>query len=363
MPLSVHPPTPSAQTAAADLPQVSPRDGLPGIMQVTEHVYTGLIDDAEQWTVVPYLLDSSAFDQDVVVETDNLNRAILRFGDGEYGKQPRQDAFFHVIYRIGVGTVGNVGADALINLLPTTLNYQPDSLTQLPLDMQITEVRNPLPAWGGVDPEPLDQVKQLAPTAFGAEQFFAVTEADYAAAAMKHPAVRNAVATFRWTGSWHTVFLTLDLAANVAADDLVTRQSVLNFVSRYKLAGYDLEIDDPIFVPIMLELDVCAQQSYFRSDVEQALLKELSSGTLPGNKLGFFNADNFTFNQSLYLSALYERIERVQGVESVKVLRFSRRYEADPDPDSPRDPEESGQRLYRGRAAGDHPARQRSELP
>ena len=334
-PLSVHPPPP-AQTAVQELQQVSPRGGASGIMAVTEHVYnrTRTVSDAKKWTVAPYLLDSTAFDQAVVVETDNLNRAILRFGDGEYGKKPRKDAFFHVIYRIGVGTVGNVGADALVNLLPTMLAYQRDRLDQVPLDPQISAVRNPLPAWGGIDPEALDQVKRLAPTAFGAEQFFAVTEADYAAAAKKHPAVRNAVATFRWTGSWHTVFLNIDLAAN-ATRDTAMQQSILNFVSRYKLAGYDLELNDPIFVPIMLELEVCAAPGYFRSDVEQALLKELSSGVLSGGKLGFFNADNFTFNQSLYLSQLYERIERVQGVESVKVLRFARRYEADPDSDRP----------------------------
>jgi hypothetical protein len=331
-PLSFHPPEPSAQAAVSEFQQVSPRAALPGVMDVTEHVYTGMVSDTEQWTVVPYLLDSGPFDQDVVVETDNLSRAILRYGDGQYGKRPRQDAFFHIIYRVGVGTVGNVGADALVNVLPTMLEYHPDSLAQVTLDPQITAVRNPLSAWGGIEAETIDQVKQLAPTAFGAEQFFAVTEADYAAAAVKHSAVRNAVATFRWTGSWHTVFLTIDLTAS-ATDDKTTRQSILDFVSRYKLAGYDLEINDPIFVPIMLELEVCASSGYFRSDVEQALLKELSSGVLPGGELGFFNADNFTFNQSLYLSQLYERIERVQGVESVKVLRFSRRYEADPDPD------------------------------
>jgi hypothetical protein len=332
-PLSFHPP-PAGLAAVRELQQVSPREGSPGVMAVTEHVYTGMASDAEQWTVAPNLLDSAAFDQNIVVETDNLNRAILRYGDGVYGKKPRKDAFFHVIYRVGVGTTGNVGADALAHILPTMLAYQPDALALAPLDPQISAVRNPVPAWGGHDPETLEQVKRLAPSAFGSEHFFAVTEADYAAAAQKHPAVRNAVATFRWTGSWHTVFVNVDLASS-ATRDSATEHSILTFLSRYKLAGYDLEINDPIFVPIMLELDICAAPGYFRSDVEQALRQELSSGFLPGGATGFFNADNFTFNQSLYLSQLYERIARVQGVESVKVLRFSRRYEADPDPDRP----------------------------
>ena len=37
-----------------------------------------------------------------------------------------------------------------------------------------------------------------------------MTEADYAVVTERHPGVQRAVATFRWTGSWHTVFITVD---------------------------------------------------------------------------------------------------------------------------------------------------------
>lgn len=333
-PLSIHPPPPTAAMSAQTLQEVTRQAGLPGISAVTEHVYSGVVSAAEAWRIVPSLLESDAFDQEVTVETDNLNRAILRFGDGEFGKKPRQEAFFHVIYRVGVGAIGNVGADALRHLLPTLLTYQPDALTQAPLDPLISAVRNPLPAWGGIDPETQEQVKALAPAALQAEPLFAVTTADYVKAALKHPAVRNAVATFRWTGSWHTAFVTIDLAANVPPG-AATQQSIRQHLARYQLAGYDLELNDPIFVPILLELDVCAAPGYFRSDVEQALLAALSNRLLPDGTLGFFNADNFTFNQSLYLSQLYARIAAVQGVATIKVRRFARRYEADPDPARP----------------------------
>ena len=41
-------------------------------------------------------------------------------------------------------------------------------------------------------------------------QFRAVTEDDYATAALTIAGVAGAVASFRWTGSWYTVFIGID---------------------------------------------------------------------------------------------------------------------------------------------------------
>src|SRR5207248_624532 len=149
------------------------------------------------WVPLADLLASGPFDHVFAVETNNLGQAQLRFGDNVYGQALPDKAFIHVEYRISVGTEGLIGAEALTH---TTSAAVPG----------IAAIRNPLPAWGGIDPEPLERVKQLAPAAFHAEQFRAVTEDDYARAAEKHPQVAKAVARFRWTGSWLTVFVTID---------------------------------------------------------------------------------------------------------------------------------------------------------
>ena len=76
-------------------------------------------------------------------------------------------------------------------------------------DLAVTSVSNPLPATGGADPEPLEHVRLYAPQAFRTQKR-AVTEADYAAFAERHPEVQKAGATRRWTGSWYTIFITVD---------------------------------------------------------------------------------------------------------------------------------------------------------
>ena len=324
-PLSFRIPMPKdngSLTPAKTLLTTDPRQAEP---QVTRLEVTSTMPSDDWVPVVPDLLDSDPFDHHFVVETDNDGCAIIRFGDDEFGMTPPDEAHIQVTSRVGIGTSGNVGAESLVHVInPGTVSGWPD----------ITVVRNPLPAWGGIEPEPIEQVKQLAPAAFHAEQFRAVTEEDYAQTAEKHPEVSKAVATFRWTGSWHTVFLTIDpLGRTDVPPEL--EQRVKDWVTRYTLAGYDLEIDPPIFVPLEIEIDVCVAPGHFRGHMEEALLIALGNWTLSDGTRGFFHPDNFTFGQALYLSQLYAAVEAVEGVDSAVLRRFIHQDESDPEPNRP----------------------------
>ena len=85
-------------------------------------------------------------------------------------------------------------------------------------DSAITGVRNPLPAAGGVDSETMAEIRRDAPQAFRTQKR-AVTEADYARTAELDHSVQRAAATFRWTGSWHTVFITVDRFDGLPSND------------------------------------------------------------------------------------------------------------------------------------------------
>ncbi len=280
----------------------------------------------ELWTPVPDLLDSPPFAQQFVAEVDDRGRAELRFGDGEYGKEIAGATAFQAVYRIGNGVAGNVGPEAIAHVALS------------PPSAPVLGVRNPLAASRGVDAETIEQVRRSAPAAFRAEQFRAVTPADYINAAMKLPGVSGAYATFRWTESWYTVMVAIDPADPA---ELIRRprglavlapsleQSVRAQLARYRLAGYDLEIRPPTYVPLDLELRICAKPDHFRADVTRAVLDALSNRDLPDGTRGFFHPDNFTFGQAVYLSQIYAAAGSVEGVESVTVAVFRRAGHAD----------------------------------
>jgi hypothetical protein len=90
------------------------------------------------------------------------------------------------------------------------------------------------------------------------------------------------------------------------------------------MAGYDLEVDAPVFVPLDIALELCVAEGYYRSSVKEALLGTLSNRTLISGEQGFFHPDRFTFGRPVYLSQLYAAILKIPGVASVDVTRFQR---------------------------------------
>jgi hypothetical protein len=284
-------------------------DVLPAVSLAT-------VPATEVWTVRRDLLSSDARDTGFVVETESDGTARLRFGDGVNGQRPVADTVFRATYRVGNGTRGNVGADAIAHIATTAAG--------------IDHVRNPLPARGGVDPEHVENVRRFAPVAFRTQER-AVTADDYARMTERHPQIQQAAATMRWTGSWRTVFVTVDPFERDDSDERFDPDLTAH-LERYRMAGHDLRIDTPRYVPLEIEMQVCAKREYFRSDVQRALLEVFSSRMRPDGRRGLFHPDSFTFGQPVYLSRLYAAAYEVDGVESVTVVKFGRQGAVDPKP-------------------------------
>jgi hypothetical protein len=271
------------------------RDTLPAVKLIENG------DASRPWLPRFDLLTSSRFDQHFALETENDARARIRLGDGFHGEKPKPDSTFKADYRIGNGADGNVGAEAITRIVLAGGGVE--------------RVRNPLPAHGGADPESMEEVRQYAPQAFRTQER-AVTEADYAEMAERHPEVQKAAATLRWTGSWYTVFITVD-RTNGRVVDAAFEQEMRAFIERFRLAGEDIEVDGPRFVPLDVVFTVCLLPGYSRAQVKEALLDRFSSRVLSDGTLGFFHPDRFTFGQTVYLSQLIALAMSVPGVKWV----------------------------------------------
>ncbi|QHN04116.1 putative baseplate assembly protein [Granulicella sp. WH15] len=273
-------------SAVSTLQTMDPRVALPAItLQGSESV----------WQPVDNLLNATPFEQSFVVETEDDGSATLRFGDGTLGELPESD--MTATYRIGNGSEGNVGAGSISNVTATA----------------VASVRNPLAAAGGVDPEPTDQVRLYAPQAFRVQQR-AVTPQDYADIAGQRADVQKAMATRRWTGSWYTMFVTVERASAVAVD-ATFEKDVAAYLEPFRLMGYDIEVLPPVFVPLDIAFSVCVKSGYLSSSVEAALYQSFSSKRMANGQTGFFYPANFTFGQTVYLSTLIARAMQVPGVQ------------------------------------------------
>ena len=153
----------------------------------------------------------------------------------------------------------------------------------------------------------------------------AVTTDDWVRTAQLYPQVQKARAQFRWTGSWYTVFITVDrLGGLPVLDDADFLSGLLAHLNRYRIAGYDLEIREPVFVPLDIRLLICLQPGYYAADIKAQLLQRFSSLINPDDSRGFFHPDNFSFGQALYTSQLFAAAMALDGVRTVQLRRLQR---------------------------------------
>jgi hypothetical protein len=119
------------------------------------------------------------------------------------------------------------------------------------------------------------------------------------------------------------MFVAIDRKGSLEVDDEFKKE-IVDFFDKYRLAGYDVEIQRPIYVPIEIDLEICLKKGYFIGEVKQELLRTFSSNILENGRKGFFHADNFTFGQPLYLSKIYKFAMAIDGISSVVVKTFKR---------------------------------------
>lgn len=244
------------------------------------------------------------------VETDELQRSLLRFGNGTNGYLLPAGSVIHCSYQIGGGTIGNVGRGAIVfhDTIAT-----PD----------ITALWNPFDVTNGRDPELPAQVLRNAPEAYRARQLRAVTLADYIARAEEVEGVSRAVAAYAWTGSWRTVRISVDPTSKDTLDpDLLIR--LHTHLEAVRLIGEDLEIRPPHFVPLQIHLTVCIHEDYWPEDIRFILEQEFSTGYTPDGRLGFFHPDRWTFGQSLHASEIAGRIGRIAGIKHLNTISLER---------------------------------------
>lgn len=292
-----------ATAAAADLLRPDPTRARAALR---------LWDGRREWVPQADLIASSRLDTHVVVEAEAGGVSRLRFGDGLNGRRPTSE--LQATYRLGGGTQGHVVANSLVRVLASA---RPAGQLLGP----VPAVWNPVASRGGAEPERLEQVRQLAPAAFRTQQR-AVTSLDYAAVAERDPGTQRAVARRRWTGSWYAQEVTLDPVAG--ADDAALRAAVTAELELRRMAGIDVELERPVYVPLRLVLAGCVAPGHLREEVELALRQVFSSGTRPDGRQGFFHADRFTFGQSLRLSDVVAAAMAVDGLAAVELERFAR---------------------------------------
>ena len=247
------------------------------------------------WERRDSLLNSGADDRHYQYAVD-VDGSVIEFGDGRHGRAPargHRNVVAH--YRTGGGRRGNVSADTITGIV-TSL----DGLEQ---------VFNPRDASGGRDRETVEEAARRAPRMFRAQDR-AVTAADY-----ESHALRFGVGKARARGAgWNRVELFVAPSGGGYPSDTLKEDLRHEFDAR-RMLGSILEIRDPRYVEVWVDATLHVDPYFYADDVRlkaEAAVREL------------LRFESVRFGDQLYLSKVYEALERIEGLQAVNVERFAR---------------------------------------
>jgi hypothetical protein len=268
---------------------------------------------SEKWNEVINLIhsdDSAELGNHFMVETDEYLQSIIRFGNGINGKELPENSIVECSYQLGLGPVGNIGFDKLVNY--DTNNFP-----------RIVDCWNPFAVTNGRGPEPKTEIIRRAPEAYRFKQLRAVTLKDYVDRAEELQGVSKASARYIWTGSWRSVQIAIDpLGTTELTDEL--RKKLSKHLDAVRLIGEDLELRPPIFIPLEINMKLCIHQDYWVEDIRNLLEQTFSDGYSPDGEMAFFHPDRWTFGQELRASQIIGAVQKVQGVDHVLSLKMNR---------------------------------------
>ncbi|WP_321930954.1 putative baseplate assembly protein [Paraburkholderia guartelaensis] len=252
------------------------------------------------WNEVDSLSDAAPAQRAYVTSEDDTQTTTVAFGNGVHGARPPSGtANVKAAYRYGMGSDGNLDA------------WQITQLATHPLGAQ--GVTNPLPASGGADADPIDQLRANAPMAVMALDRL-VSVQDYADFARTYAGIGKASSVKLSDGQRELVHVTVAGADDIPID--VNSDLYANLLASLRDCG-DPHLPVELAVRrvrlIVMAAQVALLAEYAWEDVEPALRAAV---------LACFGFDARALGQTAYLAEAVATLQQVEGVSWVDVTCF-----------------------------------------
>jgi|TARA_R110002049_G_scaffold141215_1_gene302848 hypothetical protein len=92
------------------------------------------------------------------------------------------------------------------------------------------------------------------------------------------------------------------------------KKNLRTYLSQYKMIGDSIEIKDAYIINISVDFEIIVLPNFINSQVILACIESLQT---------YFNKDNWQMNQPILINDLYVRLDKIEGVQTVKNILFS----------------------------------------
>jgi hypothetical protein len=262
-------------------------------------------------------------------EQDKLNVAYspnnFMFTDS-YGIAP-SNTTLTVRYLTGGGVSANVQVGTLNTLSNGNLNFLQSNLDAVTAQdiFNSFAVDNLVAASGGGDGDSIEEIRQNSMAQFSS-QLRTVTQDDYLVRALSLPSQYGQIAK---------VFTTPQKASEVTANEKITsldlyvlaynnqkqleapsttlKNNLKTYLSQYRMINDTVSIKNGFIINIGVNFDIIVLPNFNSNEVIAACIVALQA---------YFNIDNWQINQPIILRDLFNILDRVQGVQTVKNIEI-----------------------------------------
>lgn len=296
------------------------------VVDGTIQVYVQNGDSYGAWDYTLHLTDYGPNDAVYTTYTDADNYVYIVFGDGVSGVIAPNASLIKVRYVVGGGVLGNIPLNTLTSLyyVPGLTSSQVSALTQ---DISVT---NTALGAGGLEPESIETIKELAPQAFSALNR-AVTLDDFASLALQTYSVGKARAVGQ-SGNSVTLYVSprrtdtetdpYPLYDNTNTTLTVEwtgtgglKADVVSALADKTLIGTSLTVLPPVYVPVTISIQYSKQPQYTTTQVESEIRTLLNA---------YYSYQYVSFGQIIYPEELEFLLRYTPGVTNVRVTELYR---------------------------------------
>lgn len=256
-----------------------------------------------------YLSNINLFDDGMIDVADVLNNDSL-------GTKLTPNSTLFVKYRIGGGTLSNVGVGALTQVGNVSASFAGTNNDTIQSVLSTLQVVNPLPAIGGADIQSVEEIKFYVASNYAAQDR-CVTLADYISRVNQMPGKFGS--PFRTWGKVEDNKVKLYILSKdsngklVSTSNSVVKNNIATYLVPYRMINDFVEINDGQVVNIQIEADLYVDKNYNSNEIKLNAINAIKE---------FFAIDNWTFNQNIYVSQVTDMLREIAGVINVVDIRF-----------------------------------------
>lgn len=222
----------------------------------------------------------------------------------------------YVKYRIGGGTLSNVGANTLqgVGNIDAVIQGPDANLNQRVLSS--TRATNSIPAIGGVGLPSIQEILHNTGANYAAQKR-CVTLEDYISRAYQMPGKFGA--PFKVHGLVEDNKVKLYVLTRNADGTLISestsdiKQNLINYLLPFRMLNDFVEINDAKVVNYQIETDLYVNKDYNINEIKSNAINAI---------MDFMDVEKWEMNQTIYISQLVDILREVPGVINVVDIRF-----------------------------------------